>query len=96
METNDGPTQEAIDFINQMNDDQLLEEYRFIHEESEKINEHGLGISQIMISHSIREYTFSSRIRYERFTSGIEYLISMFVPFSYSIFIRNKNVYQKM
>ncbi|CAF1177421.1 unnamed protein product [Adineta ricciae] len=43
METNDGPTQEAIDFINQMNDDQLLEEYRFIHEESEKINENGLG-----------------------------------------------------
>ncbi|CAF1047082.1 unnamed protein product [Adineta ricciae] len=43
METNDGPTQEAIDFINQMNDDQILEEYRLIHEESEKINEHGLG-----------------------------------------------------
>ena len=53
MEIDDGPTQEAIDFINQMNDEQVLEEFHFIHEESEKINEHGLGISQMMINDSI-------------------------------------------
>ncbi|CAF3881642.1 unnamed protein product [Rotaria magnacalcarata] len=39
----EGPTQEAIDFKKQMYDERLLDELRLFHEESEKLNEHGLG-----------------------------------------------------
>jgi len=40
----EGPSQKEIDFNKQMNDEQLLNEYRMIHDESEQINEHGIGI----------------------------------------------------
>ncbi|UJR22535.1 hypothetical protein I4U23_025584 [Adineta vaga] len=43
IEMNERPSQEATDFNKEMNDEQLLDEYHLIHEESEKINEHGLG-----------------------------------------------------
>ncbi|CAF3620235.1 unnamed protein product [Rotaria socialis] len=39
----EGPTQEAIDFKKQMYNERFLEDVRLFHEESEKINEHGLG-----------------------------------------------------
>jgi hypothetical protein len=44
----EGPSQKEIDCNQQMNDEQLLNEYRFIHDESEKINEHGIGISSLL------------------------------------------------
>ncbi|CAF1448141.1 unnamed protein product [Rotaria sp. Silwood1] len=39
----EGPSQKEIDFNNQMYDEELENEYRIIREESEKINEYGLG-----------------------------------------------------
>jgi hypothetical protein len=44
IDVNEGPSQKEIDFNKQMNDEQLLNEYRMIHDESEQINEHGIGI----------------------------------------------------
>lgn len=41
---NEGPSQKEIDFNKQMIGQELLNEYRMIHDESEKINEHGIGI----------------------------------------------------
>jgi hypothetical protein len=43
-EIDEGPSQKEFDFNKQIIDEQWLNEHQMIHEESEKINEHGLGI----------------------------------------------------
>ncbi|CAF2983319.1 unnamed protein product, partial [Rotaria sp. Silwood2] len=43
IDIDEGPSQKEIDFNKQMNDEELLNEYRIILEESEKINEYGIG-----------------------------------------------------
>ncbi|CAF1145737.1 unnamed protein product [Rotaria sordida] len=43
IDIDEGPSQKEIDFNKQTYDEQLLNEYRIIHEESEKINEYGIG-----------------------------------------------------
>ncbi|CAF4297450.1 unnamed protein product, partial [Adineta steineri] len=43
LSSDEKPLQKEIDFNKQIVDEELLNEYSLIHEESEKINEHGIG-----------------------------------------------------
>ncbi|CAF1311812.1 unnamed protein product [Rotaria sordida] len=43
IDIDEGPSQKEIDFNKQTYDEQLINEYRIIHEQSEKINEYGIG-----------------------------------------------------